>query len=41
MFEVEEFMGKCFIEEVASMHIAHQKLIQHAKRAKKMDFKTS
>ena len=41
VFEVEEFMGKCFIEEVASMHIAHQQLIQHAKRAKKMDFKSS
>lgn len=33
-FEVEEHVGRCFIDEVAEMHLAHQRLVQHAKSAK-------
>jgi hypothetical protein len=34
VFEVEEHVGRCFIEEVAEMHLAHQRLMQRAKSAK-------
>ena len=34
VFEVEEHVGRCFIDEVAEMHLAHQRLVQHAKSAK-------
>jgi len=34
VFEVEEHVGRCFIDEVAAMHMAHQRLMQHAKRAR-------
>ena len=32
--EVEEHVGRAFIEEVAEMHLAHQRLMEQAKRAK-------
>ena len=34
VYEVEEHVGRCFIDEAAEMHLAHQRAMQHAKRAK-------
>ena len=33
MFEVEEYMGADFIEELAQMHFDHLKIIEHARFA--------
>lgn len=41
VYEVEEHVGRCFLEEVAEMHLAHQRLMQHAQGARALDWQGS
>jgi len=37
VYEIEEHMGKVFLEEVAEMQRAHARQLQHAKKARGRD----